>query len=73
MSYRTIKGLERRGHRTVYMAVEARLVSPVLLLLKVSDTSCLLEPTVLRPEISFSPFITDLLETVARKMRTPWD
>ena len=53
------------------MLVEARFVSLVLRLLEVSETPVLLRPSELRPVVSFSPFTTDLLPTVAKKMRTP--
>ena len=54
----------------VYKAVEARCVSLVLRPLEFSET-ILLRLIVLRPVVSFSPFITDFLPTVAKKMRTP--
>ena len=53
------------------MLVEATLVSLVWRLLKVCETSVLLRPIVLRPEMSLSPATTDFLLTVAKKMRTP--
>lgn len=55
------------------MLVEARLVSLVLRLLEVSETSALLRPSVLRlvVMVSFSPATTVFLLTVATKMRTP--
>lgn len=42
----------------------------VLRPLEFSET-ILLRLIVLRPVVSFSPFITDFLPTVAKKMRTP--
>ena len=67
-----MKENQKKAWTGVYMVVEASCVSLVLTLLELSELSVLpLAPILLRPVVSFSPFTTDFLQTVARKMRTP--